>query len=143
MEHYRHPRNVGDLPGADAVVTVGNPSDGDVLKLSLKLDQGRVSEARFKSFGCAVAIASGSVATEMIRGMRLEELAGVSNPQVAAALGGVPEEKWECSLLVEQALREIVSSCRTGTSEAASMGLIDEPHRGNAAGSAADPSPRG
>ena len=133
---------MGDLPEADAVVTVGNPGHGDVLQLSLKFLEGRVIDARFKSFGCAVAIAAGSVATDLIRGLRLEELETIGNIQVAAALGGVPENKVECSLLVEQALREIVGQCRTRISQQTSMESVNEPYRGNAA-SAAGASPRG
>jgi len=108
LDHYRSPRNVGEIEGADAIVTVGNPGHGDVLKLSLRIDGGKVAEARFKSFGCAVAIAAGSVTTEIVRGMRFEDLSLVTNSQVVEALGGVPEGKMECSVLAERAIREAV-----------------------------------
>jgi nitrogen fixation protein NifU and related proteins len=142
LDHYRHPRNVGDLPGADAVVTVGSPDHGDVLRLSVKFLDGRVSNARFKSFGCAVAIAAGSVTTELIRGMRLEELESFGNLLVAEALGGVPESKMECSVLAEQAVREAIGVYRAGFSQSASLELIDEPHRGTVADPAAGTPPR-
>jgi NifU-like protein involved in Fe-S cluster formation len=122
---------------------VGSPGHGDVLQLSLKLSDGKVSEARFKSFGCAVAIAAGSVTTELIRGMRLEELENFGNSEVAKALGGVPESKMECSVLVEQALREFVRRRRAEGSGRSSREYSDEPHRGNAANPAAGASPRG
>ncbi len=112
LDHYRSPRNVGEIEGADAIVTVGNPGHGDVLRLSLRIDGGKVAEARFKSFGCAVAIAAGSVTTEIVQGMCLEDLAGVTNSQVAEALGGVPEGKMECSVLAERAIHEAVEMVR-------------------------------
>ncbi|HEU5182665.1 MAG TPA: iron-sulfur cluster assembly scaffold protein [Candidatus Polarisedimenticolia bacterium] len=119
LDHYRSPRNVGEIEGADAIVTVGNPGHGDVLKLSLRIDGGKVAEARFKSFGCAVAIAAGSVTTEIVQGMRLEDLTGVTNSQVAEALGGVPEGKMECSVLAERAIREAVAMVRGRPEEGA------------------------
>jgi NifU-like protein involved in Fe-S cluster formation len=112
LDHYRSPRNVGEIEGADAIVTVGNPGHGDVLRLSLRIDGGKVAEARFKSFGCAVAIAAGSVTTEIVQGMCLEDLAEVTNSQVAEALGGVPEGKMECSVLAERAIQEAVEMVR-------------------------------
>jgi NifU-like protein involved in Fe-S cluster formation len=119
LDHYRSPRNVGEIDGADAVVTVGNPGHGDVLRLSLRIDGGKVAEARFKSFGCAVAIAAGSVTTEIVQGMRLEDLAGVTNSRVAEALGGVPEGKMECSVLAERAILEAVAIVRSRHAAAA------------------------
>jgi nitrogen fixation protein NifU and related proteins len=138
LDHYRHPRNVGELRDADAVVTVGSPAHGDVLRLSLKILEGRVSDAQFKSFGCAVAIAAGSVTTVMIRGMRLEELERFGNLQVAEALGGVPESKMVCSVLAEQAIREALAVYRTRPSRSSSAESIREPHRGTVADSAAE-----
>lgn|GEM_PF-475670 len=137
LDHYRHPRNVGDLTDADAVVTVGSPFHGDVLRLSLRIADGRVREAQFKSFGCAVAIAAGSATTEMIRGMRLEELERFSNLQVAEALGGVPESKMQCSVLAEQAIREALAVYRGRLSGSTSTELVHETHRGTVA----DPAP--
>ena len=127
---------MGELPDADAVVTVGSPTHGDVLRLSLKILEGRVSDAQFKSFGCAVAIAAGSVTTEMIRGMRLEDLERFDNLQVAEALGGVPESKMVCSVLAEQAIREALVVYRAQLSRSAATELILEPYRGTVADSA-------
>ena len=112
MDHYRHPRNVGDLDRADAVATVGSPHHGDVLRLSLRIVDGRVVEARFRTFGCAAAIAASSMTTEMIRGKRLEEVELLTNLQVAEALGGLPEHKVHCSVLAEQALRAALADYR-------------------------------
>jgi nitrogen fixation protein NifU and related proteins len=112
MDHYRHPRNVGDLDRADAVATVGSPHHGDVLRLSLRIVDGRVVEARFRTFGCAAAIAASAMTTEMIRGKRLEEVELLTNLQVAEALGGLPEHKVHCSVLAEQALRAALADYR-------------------------------
>jgi nitrogen fixation protein NifU and related proteins len=117
LDHYRRPRNAGDLSHPDVVVTVGNPSHGDVMRLSLRFAEGRIAEAGFKVFGCAAAIAAGSVTTEMIRGKRLEEAETITNGQVAEALGGLPEGKIHCSVLAEQALREALSAYRRDTGE--------------------------
>ena len=138
LDHYRHPRNVGELSDADAVVTVGSPAHGDVLKLSLKISEGRVRDAQFKSFGCAVAIAAGSVTTEMIRGMRLEDLERFGNLQVAEALGGVPENKMVCSVLAEQAIREALALYRARLVRSVAAESIREPYRGAVADSAAE-----
>ncbi len=112
LDHYRHPRNVGDLERPDAVAMVGSPHHGDVMRLSLRIMDGKVVEARFRTFGCAAAIAASSMTTEMIRGKRLEEVELITNLQVAEALGGLPESKVHCSVLAEQALREALSDYR-------------------------------
>lgn len=108
LDHYRHPRNVGDLAEPDVVVTVGNADHGDVMRLSLRIDAGRITEARFKVFGCTAAIAAGSMTTELIHGRSLEEMGMITNAQVAQALGGLPESKIHCSILAEQALKEAI-----------------------------------
>ena len=112
LEHYRRPRNVGNLSCPDVVVTVGNPHHGDVMRLSLRIADGKVAEAGFKVFGCAAAIAAGSMTTEMIRGKSLEEVEAITNQQVAEALGGLPEGKIHCSVLAEQALRRALAEYR-------------------------------
>jgi nitrogen fixation NifU-like protein len=119
MEHYRNPRNVGEIPGTAAVAQVGDPATGDVLKISLRIEAGRVVEARFKSFGCTAAIAAGSAATELLRGKPIEEAERLSNGDVVAALGGLPESKLGCSVLAEQAIREALRRWRTAAAAAA------------------------
>ncbi len=112
MDHYRRPRNTGDLASPDVVVTVGSPYHGDMMRLSLRIADGRIAEAGFKVFGCAAAIAAGSMTTEMIRGRRLEDVEKITNLQVAEALGGLPEGKIHCSVLAEQALRVALAEYR-------------------------------
>jgi nitrogen fixation NifU-like protein len=136
MEHYRHPRNAGELPNADAVVTVGNPLHGDVMQLSLRVVDGRVAEARFKAFGCAVAIAAGSVTTELIQGLSLDDLDGFSDSRVVEALGGVPVAKMGCSVLAEKAMREALAICRSRQEDQGRAIGFEESIRGTAASSA-------
>src|SRR5260221_13411562 len=90
LDHYRNPRNVGEIAGAPASAQVGDPATGDVLKISLRIEDGTVIEARFKSFGCTAAIAAGSMATTLLTGKRLEEAERVTNREVVEALGGLP-----------------------------------------------------
>jgi nitrogen fixation NifU-like protein len=115
MDHYRNPRNVGEIPGTPAVAQVGDPATGDVLKLSLRIEDGRVVEARFRSFGCTAAIAAGSVATELIVGRPVDEAERLSNRDVVGALGGLPDSKIRCSVLAEQAIREALRRWRDAT----------------------------
>src|SRR5262249_19462833 len=106
LDHYRNPRNVGEIAGSPAVAQVGDPATGDVLRLSLLIRDGTVVEARFKSFGCTAAIAAGSMATLLVTGKRLDAAERLTNLDVAEALGGLPESKIHCSVLAEQAIRE-------------------------------------
>lgn len=108
MDHFQHPRNVGDLPDANAVAEVGNPLCGDIMRLALKISDGRIEEARFKTFGCGAAIASSSIVTEMVKGKTVEQALRITNQQVAEALGGLPPLKIHCSVLAEQALQEAI-----------------------------------
>jgi nitrogen fixation NifU-like protein len=106
LDHYRNPRNVGEIDGSAAVAQVGDPATGDVLKISLRIEGGRVVDARFKSFGCTAAIAAGSMATTLVKGRSVAEAEGLTNGAVAEALGGLPESKRICSVLAEQAIKE-------------------------------------
>jgi nitrogen fixation NifU-like protein len=109
MDHFQNPRNVGDLPEANAVGKAASPSCGDILRLYLQIVDGKVAKATFKTFGCGAAIASSSVLTEIVRGMTLDELRAVTNVQVAEALGGLPPIKMHCSVLAEEALRSALA----------------------------------
>jgi len=106
MDHYRNPRNVGEIAGSPAVAQVGDPATGDVLKISLKIVDGVVVQALFKSFGCTAAIASGSIATTLVAGKTIEEAGRLTNQEVVRALGGLPESKIQCSVLAQQAIQE-------------------------------------
>jgi nitrogen fixation protein NifU and related proteins len=105
MDHFLNPRNLGDLQDADGVGEVGAAACGDIMKISLKIEDGRIKDARFKTFGCGSAIASSSMATELIKGRTLEEALQFSNQEVVSALGGLPPVKIHCSVLAEEALK--------------------------------------
>jgi nitrogen fixation NifU-like protein len=110
LDHFQNPRNAGTLPDPDLVGEAGNPVCGDQMRLYLKLVEGRVTEARFQTFGCSVAIAASSVLTEIVRGCTTEELARIRNTDIVDALGGLPEAKVNCSVLAEEALKSALSS---------------------------------
>ncbi|MBN1347973.1 Fe-S cluster assembly scaffold protein NifU [candidate division KSB1 bacterium] len=105
MEHFMNPRNVGEIENADGVGTVGNPACGDIMKMFLKIEKNIIIDAKFKTFGCGAAIASSSMATEMIKGKTIEEALEITNQAVTQALGGLPKVKRHCSVLAEQALQ--------------------------------------
>jgi nitrogen fixation protein NifU and related proteins len=105
MDHFMHPRNMGEIENADAVGTVGNAKCGDIMRIFLKIENGIVVDAKFKTFGCGSAIATSSMATEMIIGRTIDEVLQLSNKAVAEALDGLPPQKMHCSLLAEQAVK--------------------------------------
>jgi len=105
MDHFRNPRNVGEIEDADGVGEVGNPKCGDIMKMYLKIENGVIVDAKFKTFGCGSAIASSSMATEMIKGKTIDEAMKVTNKAVAEALDGLPPIKMHCSVLAEQAIK--------------------------------------
>ncbi|MBW4828863.1 MAG: Fe-S cluster assembly scaffold protein NifU [Clostridiaceae bacterium] len=105
MEHFRNPRNVGEIPDADGVGQVGNPKCGDIMKMYLKIEDGIIVDVKFKTFGCGSAIASSSMATEMVKGKSIDEAMKVTNKAVAESLDGLPPVKMHCSVLAEQAIK--------------------------------------
>ena len=105
MDHFMHPRNMGEIENPSGVGEVGNPACGDVMRLYLKIEDGKIVDAKFKTFGCGAAIASSSMTTEMIKGKSIDEALEISNKAVAEALGGLPPAKEHCSVLAEDALR--------------------------------------
>ena len=108
LDHFLNPRNVGDLPDADGVGEVGAVACGDVIRISIRVRDGRIAEARFRTFGCGTAIATSSVTTELIQGRALEEVLRFSNEEVSTALGGLPPAKSHCPVLAEEAVKAAV-----------------------------------
>ena len=110
MDHFMHPRNVGEIPDADGVGEVGNAKCGDIMKMYLKIKDNRIEDAKFETFGCGSAIASSSMATELIKGKTIEEALAVTNKQVVDALGGLPAYKLHCSVLAEESIKAAVKN---------------------------------
>lgn len=110
MDHFTHPRNVGEIPDADGVGEVGNVKCGDIMKMYLKIKDDRIEDVKFETFGCGSAIASSSMATELIKGKTIEEALAVTNKQVVDALGGLPAYKLHCSVLAEESIKAAVKN---------------------------------
>lgn len=104
MEHFMNPRNVGEISDADGVGTVGNAKCGDIMKVYLKIEDGIVKDAKFKTFGCGAAVATSSMATELVKGKSIQDAIGITNKAVMEALDGLPPIKVHCSCLAEEAL---------------------------------------
>ncbi|WP_297631865.1 Fe-S cluster assembly scaffold protein NifU [uncultured Clostridium sp.] len=121
MDHFRNPRNVGCIENADGVGEVGNAKCGDIMRVYLKIEDNIVKDAKFETFGCGSAIASSSMATEMIIGKSLEEAWDLSNKAVAEALDGLPPVKMHCSVLAEEAIHKAINDYR----EKAGLGAWD------------------
>lgn len=105
MDHFEHPRNVGEIENADGIGEVGNPVCGDIMRMYLKIDNDVITDCKFKTFGCGSAIATSSMATEMIKGKTVKEALELSNKAVVEALDGLPTHKIHCSVLAEEAIK--------------------------------------
>jgi len=110
MEHFKNPHNVGEIPDASGVGNVGNPICGDIMRLYIKVDNnGVITDAKFKTFGCGAAISTSSMITDLVKGKTIDEALKISNRAVAEALGGLPKIKMHCSVLAEEALRAAIN----------------------------------
>ena len=105
MDHFMNPRNMGEINEPDGIGEVGASACGDIVKLTIKVEDGKITDARFKTFGCGSAIAASSMATELIKGKTLAEVKNFSNQEIVNALGGLPPVKIHCSVLMEAALQ--------------------------------------
>ena len=112
MDHFRNPRNVGFIEDADGIGKVGNPVCGDIMELTIKVEDGIIEDAKFRTFGCGAAIATSSMVTELVKGKNIEEALEISNKAVVEALGGLPPVKLHCSVLAEQALKSAIEDYR-------------------------------
>jgi len=109
MDHFSNPRNMGSIENSDGIGEIGNAKCGDIMKIFLKVEGDRIADVKFQTFGCGAAIASSSMATELIKGKTLEEAWKLSNKAVAEALDGLPPIKMHCSMLAEEAIHEAIN----------------------------------
>ncbi|HHX01513.1 MAG TPA: Fe-S cluster assembly scaffold protein NifU [Firmicutes bacterium] len=112
MDHFQHPRNVGEIPDADGVGVEGNARCGDIMKIWIKVEDGRIVDVKFKTFGCAAAVATSSMITELVKGKTLDEAEAITNKSVAEALDGLPPIKMHCSNLAADALKNAIADYR-------------------------------
>jgi nitrogen fixation NifU-like protein len=113
IEVFRNPKNVGEIENPDGIGTVGNASCGDIMQITLRIENNVITDAKFKTFGCAAAIATSSTATEMIKGMTVEEALKVTNKKVVETLGGLPSQKLHCSVLAEEAIKKAIEDYKS------------------------------
>ena len=109
MDHFTNPRNVGEIENADGIGEVGNAKCGDIMKMYLKINNGVIEDVKFKTFGCGAAVATSSMATELIKGKKLDDALKITNKAVIEALDGLPPAKIHCSVLAEQAMKAAIS----------------------------------
>ncbi|MBQ6816410.1 MAG: Fe-S cluster assembly scaffold protein NifU [Clostridia bacterium] len=128
MEHFENPQNVGEIADANGIGEVGNAKCGDIMKMFLKIENGIIVDAKFKTYGCASAIATSSIATELIKGQPIEKALELSNKAVVDALGGLPTHKIHCSVLAEQAIKAALADyyTRQGVDPTLFVGEIHE-----------------
>ena len=129
LDHFSNPRNVGEIEDADGVGEIGNAKCGDIMKMYLKIDDGIITDAKFKTFGCGAAVATSSMATELIKGKSIDDALKLTNQAVVEALDGLPAVKIHCSVLAEQAVRSALSDYYTcqGIDSLPIVGEIKEP----------------
>ena len=113
MDVFKNPKNVGEIENPDGTGLVGNASCGDIMQITLRIENEVITDAKFKTFGCAAAIATSSTATEMIKGMTVEEALQVTNKKVVETLGGLPSQKLHCSVLAEEAIKKAIEDYKS------------------------------
>lgn len=132
MDHFTNPRNVGEITDADGIGQVGNPKCGDIMKMYLKIEDGVICDAKFKTFGCGAAVATSSMATELVKGKTVDEALKITNKAVAEALDGLPPIKMHCSNLAEEAIRAAIGDYKR------KIGLLKDDDTCNACGRRCD-----
>ena len=132
MDHFANPRNVGEIEDADGIGEVGNAKCGDIMKMYIKVENGILTDVKFKTFGCGAAVATSSIATEMIKGKSIEEALKLTNKAVVEALEGLPPQKLHCSVLAEQAMKSAISDyyTRQGIDPVPIVGVIEDCEEG-------------
>ncbi len=115
MNHFENPRNTGEIDQPDGIGTVGNPNCGDMMKLYIKIESGRLVEVRYKTFGCAAAIASSSIASEMVKGKSIDEALALTADEIVTALDGLPSQKVACSVIAPDAIKAAIEDYRRKT----------------------------
>ena len=130
LDHFTNPRNVGELPDANAIGEMGNAKCGDIMKIYMKIENNIIEDVSFKTFGCGAAIATSSMATELIKGKPLDEALKLTNKAVVEALDGLPPVKIHCSVLAEQAIKAAIADyyTRLGIDPTPIVGVIDNDH---------------
>ena len=128
LDHFSNPRNVGEIENADGVGEVGNAKCGDIMKMYIKVDDGTISDVKFKTFGCGAAVATSSMATELIKGKSIDDALKLTNKAVVEALDGLPAVKLHCSVLAEQAIKSALADyyTRQGVDPTPIVGEIGE-----------------
>ena len=128
MDHFMSPRNVGEIEGADGVGTVGNAKCGDIMKIYLKIEDGVIVDCKFKTFGCGAAIATSSMATELIKGHTVAEALSLTNSVVVEALEGLPPVKVHCSVLAEEAVKNAIADYYTKIGRPIDFEVVSDEH---------------
>ena len=128
MDHFANPRNVGEIENADGIGEIGNAKCGDIMKMYIKVNNGVIEDCKFKTFGCGAAIATSSIATELIKGSTIDDALKLTNKAVVESLDGLPPEKLHCSVLAEQAIKSAISDyyARNGIDPVPLVGEIKE-----------------
>lgn len=112
MDHFKNPRNLGEIEDADGVGTVGNPNCGDVMKIYIKVEDDKIADIKFQTLGCGAAIASSSIATELVKGKTLDKALEISSRQIAEEMGKFPPAKYHCSILAEEGIKKAIEDYR-------------------------------